>query len=111
MMAKRSVVEDIRAAQAAEASEELAQAEVVPFTAYDETEVFDNIPIPTGRSARESKYNWDINVGQSVFYPGLKLPTVTTAVSNRNKKGDKKFIARKWTGKSGTLGVMIWRTV
>lgn len=102
MMAKRSVIDDIKAAQ--------AEDNVVPLAQTDDVEVFDNIPIPTGRTARESKYNWDINVGQSVFYPGLKLATVTTAVSNRNKKGDKKFIARKWTGKSGTLGVMIWRT-
>lgn len=82
----------------------------VPVAEAVKIEVFTNIPIPEGRTSRESKYPWDtLDVGASFFVPGAKVDTFNTLCSSRNKKGEKKYIARKWTGKDGVLGVMVWR--
>lgn len=76
----------------------------------------DDIAPPTGRAARQSAYPFDkLEVNQSFFVPAEDvdqaklLGRLTTACSNRSKKGGK-FIARKWTGKDGVLGVRVWRT-
>lgn len=73
-------------------------------------QIFTGIPIPEGRTARESKYPWEsLEVGGSFFVAGAKVDTFNTLCSSRNKKGTKKYIARKWTGENGVLGVMVWR--
>lgn len=77
----------------------------------------DNIPIPEGQAARQSQYPFDkLNVGASFFVPpveGLEqnklLARLNQACLNRNKKGDARFIARKWTGENGQAGVRVWR--
>jgi hypothetical protein len=72
--------------------------------------VFANIPIPTGRASRESKYKWEeLEVGQSFFVPDAKQTTFNTLTSTRNKRGDKKYVSKKYEHE-GKTGVMVWRT-
>lgn len=80
-------------------------------------QIDDDIAIPEGRAARQSAYPFDkLSVGQSFFVPpveGLEqnklLARLNQACFNRNKKGDARFIARKWTGENGQAGVRVWR--
>jgi hypothetical protein len=80
-------------------------------------EIEDDIAPPTGRAARASAYPFaELAVNQSFFVPATDvdqaklLGRLTTAASNRGKSLERKFIARKWTGKDGVLGVRVWRT-
>ena len=77
----------------------------------------DDIAPPTGRAARASAYPFaELGVNQSFFVPVVDvdqtklLGRLTTAASNRGKSLERKFIARKWTNKDGTVGVRVWRT-
>lgn len=90
--------------------EQSSAAEVAPTVEpVGDIEFFDDIPIPTGRAPREAKYKWDdLSVNQSFFVPGAKSSTFHTLTATRNKKGSKKFVAKKYSHK-GVEGVMVWR--
>jgi hypothetical protein len=111
---KLSLVEELRAAEVDAQADTTADSVVDAIfnaPAVDPAvEVFDGIPIPDTTRTRASKYPWDtLNVGQSFFVPNAKIEGFSTNVSTRNKKGDKKYIVRKYTGANGVLGVMVWR--
>lgn len=109
---KLSVVEQVRAAEADEANTGDAVVDAI-FNQPTESaafELFADIPVPDTTRTRASKYPWDtMGVGASFFVPNAKLDSFSTLVSTRNKKGPGKYIVRKWTGKDGVLGVMVWR--
>lgn len=77
---------------------------------------FKDIPVPTERASRSSKYDWDVlGLNESFFVPRAKPDTFNTLTSTRNKRerlrsGDeaKKFVARKFV-LDGVEGVMVWR--
>lgn len=61
------------------------------------------IPLPTRE--RSSKYGFEnLGVMESVLITDIPVQTVRNSVSAKNKRGDKKFIA-----KAGIYGTRIWR--
>jgi hypothetical protein len=109
-----SIADQIAAANA----EDNVVTMTAPAPASYAIEIEDDILPPTGRAARASAYPFaDLAVNQSFFVPvtadvdqNKLLGRLTTAASNRGKALKVKFIARKWTGKDGVLGVRVWRT-
>jgi hypothetical protein len=108
MARSKSVAELAELAHEDDAAQDTAQADV--FAQDNGFSLFDGIPIPDTTRTRASKYPWDeMATGQSFFVPGAKLESFSTAVSSRNRKGEKKYIVRKYTGPNGVAGVMVWR--
>lgn len=109
------IIDTIRAAEAVE----IVNAEAVSTVEANIT-VDDEFILPEGRAARQSKYPWDtllapvVDNGKvvkqySFFIEGAKVETFNTLCSTRSKKGNGKFVARKWTGPNGVLGVRVFR--
>jgi hypothetical protein len=114
-----SIADQIDAANAEDNVVKITMTPAKPasFATTSLIEIEDDILPPTGRAARASAYPLaELEVNQSFFVPANDvdqtklLGRLTTAASNRGKSLERKFIARKWTGKDGVLGVRVWRT-
>lgn len=73
--------------------------------------LFDDIPVPTGRTRASSPYPWStMKKGQSFFVPGGAIRTFYTQCSKKAKVLEgKKFTAKTYT-MAEVKGVMVWRT-
>ncbi len=109
-----SVIDTIRAAESAEpqvnsVSDGVAEAANVAAEA-SAFQIFEDLERPTAKRVRASIYPWDklSRVGLSFFAPNVKISTMTTNVSNRNKKGEEKYECWKHTV-NGVAGVVVKR--